>query len=271
MNLPSATPLVLVALLLIVLVVVLVRRRKQPPQNSGQSSNQLVVSGLVGEYLAPTEGTAGRVTIAGMTYAITVGTQIQGDVILVTGQRAAIRGTLDANGQLQSGTATAGITVPMEIYALEVVYLIVLLATALLFNDPGGAHDLWKLVHLLPDPVGPIPLAIPWYGALGAVTIGLFGLFQHANSWDEGYRNWHIARPLTGATLGLLAYLIFLVVIDATGTEAKKAGHPEFVYYLIAFIIAFIVGFREETFTTLIKRAADLFIGPGDGGNQATH
>lgn len=40
---------------------------------------------------------------------------------------------------------------------------------------------------------------------------------------------------------------------------------------LCTYLVAFIVDFRKETFTTLIKRAADLFIDPGDGGNQAAH
>lgn len=254
-----------VVLLVIALVVVILRARKQPQLKVGPPNNLLAVTGTVGNYQAPTAANCGTITIASVIYKIAVGAQIQGDALLVTGQRAAIRGTVDATGQLTGATVTAGITVPLDIYVLELTYLVLLLAAALLFNDRAGAYGAWKLFHLLPDPVGPVPLAIPWYGALGAVTIGLFGLFQHANSWDEGYRNWHIARPLTGATLGLLAYLIFLVVIDATGTEAKKVGHPEFVYYLVAFI----VGFREQTFTTLIKRAADLFIGPGDGDNQA--
>jgi len=264
-NILSVVLAIVVVVLFLALVIV--KRRSRPSIDAGRPQSQLVVSGNVANYGASTPGSAGSVTVGGIDYTIAAGVQIQGDLLLVHGQRATLRAALDTNGEIKSASVTTGISVPTEIYVVELAYLMILLLGATLFNDPTGAHGLWKLLHLLPDPVGPIPLAIPWYGALGAVTIGLFGLFQHSDSWDSSYLHWHIARPFTGGTLGLLAYLIFLVVVDATGAQAKKAGHPEYVYYLVAFI----VGFREQTFTTLIKRAADLFIGPGDNGGTAVH
>ena len=111
--------------------------------------------------------------------------------------------------------------------------------------------------------------------ALGAVMASLYGIFGHEHDWDCAYEYWHIARPLTGATLGVIAFLIFVVVVNAstasgqppppTAQAAPPAG--KLVYYLIAFV----VGYREQTFQTLIKRVTDLLLSPliPDHGDDA--
>jgi hypothetical protein len=123
--------------------------------------------------------------------------------------------------------------------------------------------------RVLPDPIGPVPLAIPWLGALGAVTIGLYGFFTHQQAWDNAYEYWHVARPVTGAILGVLAYFIFVAVVNAatataqqpapTGAGATPQGR--FVYY----IVAFLVGYREQTFQALVQRVTDLLFTPVEG------
>ena len=67
----------------------------------------------------------------------------------------------------------------------------------------------------------------------------------------------HIARPLAGAVFGVVAYLIFVVVIDATGATANRSGT------LVYDVVAFLVGYREDTFRQLIIRATDLLLAPG--------
>lgn len=51
----------------------------------------------------------------------------------------------------------------------------------------------------LPDPAGPIPVGVTWWGALGGVTISLTGIFRHPRSWDDAHNGWHVARPVLGA------------------------------------------------------------------------
>jgi hypothetical protein len=127
-------------------------------------------------------------------------------------------------------------------------YAIVLLAAATLYL----MHH-W-LVAWLPDPLGPIPLAVPWFGALGGVTISLRGLHLHGAAWDSSFTFRHLSRPISGAIVGTIAYLVFVVVISATGTQ------PRLTSTLAYDLVAFIVGYREDTFRDLVARATDVLL-----------
>jgi hypothetical protein len=56
---------------------------------------------------------------------------------------------------------------------------------------------------------GLVPVAVPWFGALGAVTISLEGVFLWNDHWIRTYDCWHIGRPLFGAVLGIVAFFMF--------------------------------------------------------------
>src|SRR6266566_4163100 len=140
-------------------------------------------------------------------------------------------------------------------------YLLALLGT-------GAAYFLVPPVgQTLPRSLGPIPIGVPWFGALGAVSIGLQGVFVHQHDWDSGYNLWHIARPLMGIVLAVVAYLGFIAGILATGSTKVQTGAgasptDNIIYYLVAFI----VGYREEVFRSLLQRLADVILTPGDAG-----
>jgi hypothetical protein len=172
-------------------------------------------------------------------------------------------------------------------FFLALAYLVVvLLIGGLYFFTP------W-LRGMLPDTLGPVPLGVPWFGALGAVLISLGGVFDHAHDWDDTLWPWHAARPLVGASLGVVSVLILQAGILAVGSDptptqpaltapavtpapsglpptapvAAAPGQPTPVppnlpYYLSAFL----VGYREETFRAMIKRLTDVVLSPGDGG-----
>jgi hypothetical protein len=131
-------------------------------------------------------------------------------------------------------------------FLLSISYLILLLGGAIVY--------FWwtPLQQAVPTQFGPVPIGVPWWGATGAVMNSLYGVFFHSEEWDPSFNFWHASRPLLGAVLGIVAYLIFVVVIDATGTQAKTSGN--LVYYLAAFL----VGYRETTFQGLIQRAVDV-------------
>ena len=76
---------------------------------------------------------------------------------------------------------------------------------------------------------GIVPCAIPWFGALGAVLIGLEGGFMHNKEWDSKYNYWHIARPIIGAVLGFVAFFIFGAVAQIFGNQSgiPHSGEPE--------------------------------------------
>ncbi len=114
---------------------------------------------------------------------------------------------------------------------------------------------------------GPVPAAVPWFGALGAVTIGIVRVVEHAVEWDDGQFYWHVSRPLLGAVLSTIAYLIFLAGILATGTTDIAVGKTK---NIIDYIIAFVVGFREDVFRNLIKRVSDALLTAGEHETAAT-
>ena len=121
-------------------------------------------------------------------------------------------------------------------------------------------------INKIPDPIGGlVPIAIPWFGALGAVTLSLYGVFTWNSQWDTKWNYWHAARPFVGAIFAVVSFLIFIGIINATGASvnAKPAPATDNLPYLV---LAFIVGFREQTFRTLLQRAVDIILGPGIPG-----
>jgi hypothetical protein len=123
-------------------------------------------------------------------------------------------------------------------------------------------HD--TLHDLFPDPVGTIPLAIPWFGALGALTYGIL-LTIGAVPIPSGYR-WSyradIPRPFIGATLGIVGYIIFYSIIKAAtgGTQAPTGTVTDIFIY---FVVSFVVAYSDGTFGQLISRATTVILGPG--------
>jgi hypothetical protein len=105
-----------------------------------------------------------------------------------------------------------------------------------------------------------LPLAVLWFGALGGVTISLYGVFEHRNDWKEKWNYWHIARPAVGAIMAMVGFFIYVAAIQATSTEPDipPSGTGAFVYFALAFVL----GYREATVRTLIKRFVDLILTP---------
>ncbi len=122
---------------------------------------------------------------------------------------------------------------------------------------------------------GLLPIAVPWFGALGAVTISLEGVFLWPLQWDKKYNYWHLGRPLFGAVLGIVAVFLFVVVVAASGTapsflnaptSSASPAEPPPKDFIIYYVVAFLVGYREETFRELIKRVTDLILKPSPQG-----
>jgi hypothetical protein len=119
--------------------------------------------------------------------------------------------------------------------------------------------------------LGSVPLAVVWFGALGAVLISLTGIVEHAHDWDDSFALWHLSRPLVGASLAVVGVLILQAGILASGspvaTPATTTTPPntpiEIPKNLLYYLVAFLIGYREETFRELIKRLVDLIFTPG--------
>jgi IPT/TIG domain len=179
-------------------------------------------------------------------------------------------------------------------FILALVYLAVILAIGLIFFVKRD------LLFFVPDAFGPVPLGVPWFGALGAVLISLTGVFEHEHDWDASYWPWHVARPLIGVAVAVVSVLILQAgvlsvspaqpaptptptpastqpapaptqtpaptsTIQPTPTPAPTSTPMQPRSNLLYYLVAFLVGYREETFRELIKRLVDIILAPGDG------
>lgn len=147
-------------------------------------------------------------------------------------------------------------------FIISLLYLVVILILGLIFFLKRD------LLFFIPPTFafGPIPVGVPWFGALGAVLISLTGVFDHKRDWDNDLWPWHLSRPLIGITVGVVSVLILQAGVLSIG-----ASHPtsSLLYYLVAFL----VGYREETFRELIKRLVDVILSSGgaDGAMPSIH
>lgn len=147
------------------------------------------------------------------------------------------------------------------VFALEIVYLAILGALAGL--------EVSGVVHF-PATVLTIPVAAAWFGALGGVLISLVGVSEHDDSgtadaahpahWNRSYRYWHWSRPFAGAAVAVVAILFFQSGVLAIGVPADKLTNGGQLFY---YVLAFVVGYREETFRELLKKVTDVILSPG--------
>ena len=156
--------------------------------------------------------------------------------------------------------ATSISTLPTSFFfLLGVGYLVLLLLGGWFYTVDSAAATTHKMIG------GLLPLAVPWFGALGAVTISLSGVFFYSDAgWDSRYNYWHIGRPLFGAVLGTVAFFMFILIITSAGTTPpifSDSKQPK--DFIIYYVLAFLVGYREETFRELIQRVTDLILKPG--------
>jgi len=139
------------------------------------------------------------------------------------------------------------------IFFVQIVWLIGLGTLAVIYFLQSWPL---KLISL-----GSIPIGVVWFGALGAVLISLTGVVEHADDWDPKLYLWHLSRPLMGAALGVVGVLILQAGVLAAGTQ-PTVGIPGTPKNLLYYLVAFLVGYREETFRELIKRLVDLIFTP---------
>jgi N-acetylmuramoyl-L-alanine amidase/IPT/TIG domain len=141
------------------------------------------------------------------------------------------------------------------IFAMQFFYLAILGALAIIYFTNRALIG-------LPETLGPVSVAVPWFGALGAVLISIVGVTEHRGDWDPSYRFWHWSRPLLGASFGTISVLIFQAGILAVGSTPSP-HQQNITSNLLYYLVAFLVGYREETFRELMKRLTDIVLAPG--------
>jgi hypothetical protein len=94
-------------------------------------------------------------------------------------------------------------------------------------------------------------------GALGGVTIVVFGLIKHTVDldFDTRYFVWYLFKPILGALMGLVAVLVVLAGLVAIEGSASTRS-PALLY-----VLAFLAGFSERFSLRLLDRATTALLG----------
>jgi hypothetical protein len=141
--------------------------------------------------------------------------------------------------------------VPRSVLIVAIVWATLLIASFILFERDDGFAD------FVAFKLGRLPFEAIWFGAVGGFLISAQGIFENNRTWNGSYDYWHYARPLLGALMGTLGCLVFIVLNEAA---TKKTASPNPVFYDV---IALAIGYREESFRSLLTSLFDTILLPG--------
>ncbi|GAA1373669.1 hypothetical protein [Catellatospora chokoriensis] len=110
-------------------------------------------------------------------------------------------------------------------------------------------------------------LYIAWYGSIGGVMASITGLLRHGEKWNPAWNLWYAARPLTSAIVGVIGYLIYISIVQASlsfddGFDTKPPR-------VLGYVIAFAIGYREDIFRELLQRVFEMIATAGGADTQA--
>lgn len=129
-----------------------------------------------------------------------------------------------------------------KLLSIELAYLLLLLFLGYLTHK-WPAYPLWAGFITLHS-------ATAWFGALGGVSVALYGLYSHiqARDFDPKYELWYICKPIMGAVFGWFVFLIYYVGFCAV-QQNVDIKNP-----LVLYVIAFLAGFSERFTIKIIDR-----------------
>lgn len=137
------------------------------------------------------------------------------------------------------------------------IWLIVLAALGLLLKAQGGGIEgifgitYWRYLLM---------------GALGGITIALWGLVKHTTdlNFDVDFTLWYLLRPALGAISGLVAILVVKAGLFAiNGPVLTTSEKP-------LYVLAFLAGFSERFFVQVIDRVMTSLLGGGSTAPSKT-
>jgi hypothetical protein len=113
--------------------------------------------------------------------------------------------------------------------------------------------------QMIPDNLPIIKLAFPpiLFGVLGALFNGVMAIIDHTTrrrDFDPLYTSWYLINPLSGALLGLVTFILFVVTGTSftpsliTDQSMANAQTP-----LAIWLLAFIVGWQQNTAVRLLN------------------
>jgi hypothetical protein len=131
---------------------------------------------------------------------------------------------------------------------IEIGYLVILLLLGY-FTCKWPNFVLWD--GLMKDPIM-LHLQTVWFGALGGVTIAIYGIYEHIHlrDFDPKYELWYICKPLIGGIFGWFVYMIYFIgLVSVQGMSNAEIHTPELPY-----VIAFLAGFSERFTLKMIDK-----------------
>jgi hypothetical protein len=99
-------------------------------------------------------------------------------------------------------------------FLVQVVFVAVLALLAVLYFQGIWIHR---------TTLGTVPIAVPWWGAVGAVLLSLSAVFQHRRDWLPSLAPWYWARPVFGVFMASFGVLVFQAGVLAVGKDLKPA------------------------------------------------
>ena len=88
---------------------------------------------------------------------------------------------------------------PSRFFWIAIGYLALLVAVFVLYQVSPASFD------SLSDSLGPLPLGVPWFGAVGGALVSLSGVFEHNQRWEPRFNYWHYSRPFVAGVIGSIA------------------------------------------------------------------
>jgi hypothetical protein len=133
-----------------------------------------------------------------------------------------------------------------KLFRVELAYLIAVMSIGYLTYEWPN-YWLWSKFIT-------VQAGTAWFGALGGVTIGLFGLYTHIQlrNFDPKYQLWYICKPVVGAIFGWFVCMVYLVGLLAT-QNSLAVSNP-----LLLYVIAFLAGFSERFTIKIVDRIMQL-------------
>ena len=143
-------------------------------------------------------------------------------------------------------------TAPNWLFPVLLAWLVGLAALAVAYGVSA------ELRSDLPKTLWGLPIGVPWFGAIGGTLASLAAVGKYTSQWRTGSGGTHAVRPLVAAITGVLAAIMLKLLVDL-GTGGSGVKLDSVTYDLIAFI----AGYRDETFRLMVKRATDALLVPG--------
>lgn len=96
-----------------------------------------------------------------------------------------------------------------------------------------------------------------WFGALGGITIAIFGIYQHvtARDFDPEFKFWYMCKPLIGGIFGWFIALVF-----SLGLATFRDDEIQLADSKLPFLIAFLAGFSERFSVKMVNKIMEVLL-----------